>query len=353
MESSWVMRSLGPGELRLMWLATLLFLACFSPAAASSEVPQAIERAVSWLHGQQLPDGGFGLRLPDGSYRSSASATADAVYVLSLLGEDPAGSDWSANGLSALDALEALAPGYARDAGQAGKVARAVFMSGRNPRDFAGLDLLGSIQSAYDPDSGRYHPLYAFRHAVAVDALWRAGEPVPSQAVAALVAAQRPDGGWSWSFDGGSSDPDSTGAAMAVIGQVSGSQYGAALLAAGDYLARTQLAAGGWSAGAQAEPANSNSTALALVGLISTGQNAQSLRFQRQGVSPLETLLSYLQADGGFVYMLEAGRQESRLLATLDTLQALSLALRQGVSSEGLYLPLLLLNDRGQPVPCL
>ena len=92
----------------------------------------AIERAVAWLHAQQQPDGGFSGA--PGSPSSSAAATSDVVFVLARLGEDPGGEDWTVDGHDALGALTALTPAYVgTDAGQAGKVARAVAFGRREP----------------------------------------------------------------------------------------------------------------------------------------------------------------------------------------------------------------------------
>ena len=152
-------------------LALILSLIAL-PARAASPA----ELALVWLHTQQRSDGSFGV-----GTLGSAGMTADVIYALVLVGEDPSGPAWSVNGHSALDALAALASPYAsRDAGQAGKVARAVALAGGNPRSFGGLDLIRVIQTAYDPETGRYHPQLLFRHTVAVEGLLRSGETVPA-----------------------------------------------------------------------------------------------------------------------------------------------------------------------------
>ena len=62
------------------------------------------------------------------------------------------------------------------------------------------MDIINVIEQAYDPATGRYHPTQLFHHTLAVEALFRAGEPVPSAALNALLAAQLPNGGWFWAF---------------------------------------------------------------------------------------------------------------------------------------------------------
>jgi hypothetical protein len=302
------------------------------PKASQQEIA-AVCRALDWLHTQQLPDGGFGQRLPGGAYRSSAGATADVVYALALLGEDPAGPRWTINGRSAMDALAKLAPGYVNtDAGQAGKVASAVALAGQNPRAFAGMDLVKTIQGSYDPKTGRYHPLYEFRHTLAVEGLLRSGVQVPPAALDALFKAQLPDGGWFWSFDGKKSDVDTTGRVLQVLGGVAKRQNAAAFGRAADLLARSQLAEGGWNVGYQVGPANANSTALAVGGLWAAGLDPQGSRFRRstgafpakKGQGALDALLGFQERSGAFAYIRQPGQEEVRLLATTDALGALA-----------------------------
>jgi hypothetical protein len=303
-----------------------------SPKATPQELT-AICRAIDWLHTQQLPDGGFGQRSPASSpgklsnsgYRSSAGVTADVVYVLALLGEDPAGPSWTVSGRSAVDALAKLAPGYVNvDAGQAGKVASAVALAGRNPRAFAGIDLIKIIQDSYDPKTGRYHPLYEFRHTLAVEGLLRSGVQVPPAALDVLFKAQLPDGGWFWSFEGKKSDVDTTGRVLQVLAGVAKRQNPAAFAHAADLLARSQLAGGGWNVGYQAGPANANSTALAVGGLWAAGLDPQAARFEKKGRDALDVLLAFQEQSGAFAYIRQPGQEEVRLLATTDALGALA-----------------------------
>ncbi|MCX7671808.1 MAG: hypothetical protein N2439_17285, partial [Anaerolineae bacterium] len=206
----------------ILSVAVLLLMAPGNGPAAADADPFA--RAVAWLHTQQRPDGAFG------QPTANAGLTADVIYVLVLVGEDPAGPAWTpAGGRSALAALATLTADYAAaDAGQAGKVARAVALAGGNPRNFAGQDLIALIQRAYDPATGRYHPALLYRHTLALEALLRAGEKVPDAALQALWRAQLPDGGWFWSFDGEQSDVDTTGRVMQVLAGHAGAWDGTA-----------------------------------------------------------------------------------------------------------------------------
>ncbi len=330
-----------------IFLILALWLAVSVPAlparADSAQVAPAVCRTMHWLIGQQLPDGSFGLRRPDGSGMPSASVTADAVYVLALLGEQPAGPRWTRGGRSALEALAALAPTYVySDAGQAGKVGRAVALAGGNPRAFGGLDLIGVIEAAYNPTTGRYHPSLLYRHTLAVEALLRAGVAVPPVALAALQTAQVADGGWFWAFDATQSDVDTTGRVMSLLAGQFGVNAPTAFGHAADYLATMQASAGGWAVGYLPGSPNANSTALAVGGLRAAGFDPQAARFQKNGQGALDQLLAFQEANGAFVYIAEAGKEESRIMATLDALAALAPYLDGQPSCRAVYLPVLL-----------
>lgn len=310
-------------------LTLQLALAAALPLPAGDE-PAA--RAIAWLQAQQLPDGSFGARLSGGRYAPSASVTADMVYVLSLHGENPSAPAWTQNGVSLLDALAALTPEYtAADAGQAGKVARAVAVARRNPRAFGGVDLVRRIQAAYDPQTGRYHPSSLFRHTLAIEGLWRAGEQVPRAALQALLDAQLDDGGWSWSFAGTKSDVDTTGQAMRVLAAQPGFRDDPALTRAALYLCRQQQPDGGWGVGNVVGPSNANSTALAVAGLRAAGYDPSGSAFRRNGRTGMDALRSFQEPGGAFVYVLAPGREESRLMATADALTALAQRLARPV----------------------
>ena len=68
----------------LILTAILVFLATGTTPLVTALLAQAaddpVQRAIAWLHTQQLADGSFG----------GASITADVVYVLALAGENPA-----------------------------------------------------------------------------------------------------------------------------------------------------------------------------------------------------------------------------------------------------------------------
>ena len=81
--------------------------------------------------------------------------------------------------------------GYADAA--AGKLALAVVAAGKDPLDFGGHNLVALIVQSYDAQSGRYGA-QTTDHIFALLALAATGQPIPPEAIAALNAAQLPDG---------------------------------------------------------------------------------------------------------------------------------------------------------------
>ena len=325
---------------KLLILATLLLFLAAGTAPLASAADDPVQRAIAWLHTQQLPNGSFG----------GASITADVVYVLALAGENPDGLAWTPpGGQSALKALAVIAPDYVfSGAGQAGRVARAVALAGGNPRAFGGLDLIDIIQRAYDPTTGRYHSDFRsnllYNHTLAVEGLKRSGVPVPTAALDALLRAQLPDGGWFWSFDGEKSEVDATGRVMQLMAGQMGVRCVPGYSRAANYLAIAQLATGGWGEYALPDStlANANSTGLAVAGLKAAAFDPDAPPFQKSGLGAQASLLTFQEASGAFVYIRQSGLEEVRLMATVDALNALVQPVAQPATCRALYLPLVL-----------
>ena len=86
------------------------------------------------------------------------------------------------------------------------------------------------------------------------------------------------------------------------------------------YLAGGQLASGGWGVRAGQAPENANSTGLVIAGLRAAGRDPDAAPFRTSAPTATATLLSYQESSGAFVYIKEAGKEESRLMATADAL---------------------------------
>jgi hypothetical protein len=104
-------------------------------------------------------------------------------------------------GASPLDYLHRqTSAGQVEGVGVAAKVVLALLAAGLNPSDFAGKDLVGQLEAAYDSESGSYGSSL-FDQALVVLALANAGRAVPAAAVDYLVSYQTTDGAWSFTGD--------------------------------------------------------------------------------------------------------------------------------------------------------
>ena len=140
--------------------------------------------------------------------------------------------------------------------------------------------------------------------------LLRAGEPVPTAAINTLLLAQLPDGvGFGISMVlqercGYHRTRD------AVAGRACGMWGVPSYTRAADYLAarRWQSAVGGLPAARTQTRRTPTRPALAVGGLWAHGFDPQAARFQKNGRGALDTLLTFQEASGAFVYIRQAGR---------------------------------------------
>lgn len=331
-------------RMSIVLLVAMLVAAVLLPTASAADpVETAVEKAIAWLHTQQLADGGFG----GPNKQPSAAITSDVVYALALAGEDVDGPDWTKGGVSALDALGKMAPGYiGGDAGQAGKVARAAAQGGANPRTFGGMDVLAVIEQAYDAATGRFHPSFLFRHTLAMEGLRLSGEVIPANAYEALRAAQLATGGWAWVFPSAgatlTADADTTGRVLQTLSPVTQGRCDANVVRGTGYLARTQRSDAAWADLPTKTVSNSNSTALALGGLRAVGRNPEAAPYVKGGRNAQQALLSYQEPSGAFTYIAEPGKEEYRITATADALIALLQPQGLAGACPSVYLPIFL-----------
>lgn len=214
--------------------------------------------------------------------------------------------------------------------GSAGKLAVLAEVTGNNPRDVGGFDLLrvltGNVCAAakggqYGPCSakGDFYQVYStVGQALAVLALARGGAPVPSAALARLESLQCADGGFSSTLltkaSKCTSDVDTTGYAIEALALIPSAKHDVARAAA--FLRSKQQADGGW-VGAAGE--NTNSTALAVQGLLAA-RTPKTAPVVRHG---LASLSQWQNSDGGFG--ISAKSTKSDALATNQVVAATSL----------------------------
>ncbi|OKJ73201.1 prenyltransferase/squalene oxidase repeat-containing protein [Streptomyces sp. CB02460] len=244
----------------------------------------------------------FGLTI-DGAYALAATGLNDAklrgiVDFLDDRGKDGEGrtvNDWTGAGTA-----------YAAG-GSIGKTALLAEAVGRDPRDFAGHDLIAALDKAVCPApstapdrscaaEGAYtYAPSVFSQALAVMAQLRAGDKDNAQAPLAYLESLQNDGNGAWPSlipPTGDSDVDSTAIAAMALDLAGGQTADAAVGKALKWIASKQLPDGGFPGAA----GNSvNSAALAVQGL-----SLDKATYRKEIDAALTFLAGQQNGDGGF-----------------------------------------------------
>ena len=216
----------------------------------------ALATPTTYVQGQQREDGGFG---------------------------DPQLTAWATLGLVAAGA----------DTGGA-----AEYLAQRSPSDPTGLALVAMARAAAGDRPDELLPrLRAVRPGKLVNAtIWtllalrQAGEPAPRVLVQALVAAQRPSGGWSWHAGGA---PDTNDTAAAIQALRSAGVAGRSIDRGVAFLRRHQNADGGFEL-SDGRGSDAQSTAWAIQALIAARREPDPGAFRY--------LARLRQSDGSYRY---------------------------------------------------
>ena len=174
-------------------VALALSMVVGGPVGAATDTRRA-RLAVHWLGHQQADDGSFPGFSPIGS-------TADAV--VSFAAAKRAAEDID-EAMTFLEQREAEID----DIGEIAKVVMAAEASGRNPRDFAGRDLVSEILASRREDGRFGEGTPVLHHALAMIALRAADAQVSDQERTWLLNAQCADGGWQFDEPPGPGDDE-------------------------------------------------------------------------------------------------------------------------------------------------
>lgn len=277
-----------------------------------------VETGLAYLAAQQQPDGGFTNGFSEGS---DLGTTCDVVLAIAAAGQDP--SAWrSSMDRSPLDYLAAqVAAGKADTVGLWAKVILALTATGQDPTDFAGRDLIAELQAAYDPATGSFGS-NLFDQAMAILALFNAGQPIPEGAAKYLVENQTTDGAWAL-FGGtvpGTGDTNTTALAIQAL-LVTGhrDEIGTAFA----YLHRVQNADGGFpyqSPSPYGTETDANSTAYVLQALMAAGESLANWAPGR--TDPMGALLALYDPQSG-AFFWQAAFALPNVLATAQAIPAL------------------------------
>jgi hypothetical protein len=243
-------------------------------------------------------------------------------------------ADWAAPLSYLRSNAQAVSDSATGDGGAAAKAVLALALAGEDPGDFEGHDLAQALTLHLSPvDPAALSP---YNHGVALLALAAAGEPIPAEAVSSLRGRQAAEGEMGGSWDDGfgtAGNPDSTALAISGLLAAGLAPDDTALVAARDFLSRSQLATGGWEYGPGLGE-NANSTALATMALIRLGEDILTPggEWEREGRSPGEALLSWQAVSGAFQADFGAGRADD-FFSTVQAIPVLAaLAARPGAN---------------------
>jgi hypothetical protein len=292
--------------------------------AARAQVDPALDRALGALRQWQQFDGGFTNGFSEGS---DVGTTADAMLALVAAGVDPA--TWNVDAGDPLGYLqEQVRAGGVAGPGLAAKVAMAVVVSGGDPAEFGGADLIAVIRDGYDDSTGLFGG-GPFDSALAITALEAAGLPLPEGALEGLLSAQLSDGSFSFSGDTTEGAGDSNTTALVVQALVAANSSDA-IASALDYFRGTQNADGGWTyqkPSAFGEETDANSTALVIQALMAAGEDLDAWG------NPQETLLALQVPSGAFIYTRSTSAEN--VLATLQAIPVLAGVSYADVAEQG------------------
>ena len=299
-----------------LFLVTILALS-LTGAALAGPGDDAAGKALAWLATKQNADGGFSNGF---SLKSGVGPTSDAIVAIVAAGQD-AGA-WKKNGVSPLDYLETqVRAGKVTKPGDIAKTIIGVVATGTNPRNVSGVDLVAKLNGLHK-SGGFGGTLY--EDTLTVLALANAGQSVPEDVTARLVAAQTKDGAWAFTGDTAAGAGDTNTTALVVQALVA-TGHRDAIGRALDYFRRTQNADAGWPyqvPSAYGTETDANSTANVMQALIAAGESLSN--WSRAGRSdPLGALIT-LQDDKSGAFNYQASQPGANLLATLQAIPALT-----------------------------
>jgi len=270
---------------------------------------------ISYLVSAQNADGGFGAAR---GQRSSELYSAWAAIGLAAAGRDPLGV--RRGGRSVLDALRGEA-GTLEGAGDVERTILALRACGASVRALAGRDPVAELLRARAANGsfGRLVNLTAFAVFALRAAGYASGNPVVRDAGRWIAGQQNADGGFGFAGGGGSSDVDDTAAALQAL--VDAGVRGRAPARAVAFVVRAQNPDGGFPQQVGGG-SNAQSTAWAIQGLVAAGRDVG--RVTRAGSrSPLGYLESLVGPDGSVRYSRTSA--QTPVWVTAQALAALAL----------------------------
>ena len=259
----------------------------------------ALRQGLGWIDSHQQPDGSFAGFNP--------GATIDAVIAIAGAGRNP--NDFNSGNNTPMTYLATQAPTYAaQGVSAAGKLAVGAVAGRRNPRSFGGVNLVTTIEGAFQPTSGQYGAGTTWDQSFALLGLAAAGQPAPLHALHYLEDIAVNDGGWGFAANAAEADVDSTALALQALAAQNIDPNSQAVQDGLAFLRSAQNPDGGFPGfSGDTDPA---STGLALQGLAAFHQNPRGLDWTRtitDGTAsaltlhtPADAILALQSPAGGF-----------------------------------------------------
>jgi prenyltransferase beta subunit len=295
----------------LLAVAAAALAGCLtSPALATpnNEVNRRrLEGTVRYLQDVQLPSGGFA----NAGQPPSQDFSAWVAFALAAAGINPRDQAQ----LGGVDAYSFLVEHFHQGIKEELCVPIActttlerellvVNTSGTDPHSFAGVDLVGEILARKLPDGS--FPFVPGGHGEVNDTIYAilslalVKEPVAQKALQSavewLIGQENGDRGWAWREKGDPSEVDMTAAVIEAL-NAAGRHNTPSQQKALEYLHRAQKPDGGFPQFPGERESNVASTAWAVQGLWSAGENPETWT-KGSGREPLNYMESLQQADG-------------------------------------------------------
>lgn len=232
-------------KMGVAWLAALMvFVTAAGAASATPEFPDVANAALTWMKGQQQPDGSFP------GFGAGSSVDALLAFVSAQDDKEAGHEDlhtYTQEGSKLITFLESKAADLAKTPGGAGKLLLAVAADKLNGKSFGGVDLVGVINASYDAPTGHYGQ-DVIGHAFAILGLAAAGEEVPIAAASFLADAAGPEGGWAFSgeTEPGKADTNTTAVVLQALLAMHVGTSDNTIAKAATWLAAQQNADGGF-----------------------------------------------------------------------------------------------------------
>jgi hypothetical protein len=288
-----------------------------SVAMAAGPYTDAALGTLGWIATQQQADGSFA--------GFGAGNTADAVFAICAVGGDPNG--FLVEGNSPVSYLAANVDTLTSTTGGTAKTILAAVCANKDPRSFAGLDLVAEIEGTVDSTSGQYGSDLS-GHAFAMLALKGTNRPIPDTAVSWLRTAQTPEGGWGWDGTPSSGNADTNSTSLAIQGLVAAGvpTSDTAIQNAIAYLHTQQNDDGGFpyaNPSSWGTETDANSTAYVIQGLVAAGEDPEGSSWTVKSNNPMTALLSLRLSSGAFLW--QAAIPGENALATYQAVPAMML----------------------------